>query len=120
MAWVKKTYAIRRTQARTDLDWLEEKKLIEEVRDKSDGRIKRVCRTSEASQLVAKRERRKGPPLSFLKGMPTATPTTSCEAAACSRSEPEPAEGETQASLHARGTPRRKHGGKRSCADSGA
>ena len=70
IAWAKERYGIERSQTRRDLDWLEENDLLEQLQDEADRRIHRVYRTPAANQLLGQRGKR-GPPISFLKGLST-------------------------------------------------
>ncbi len=78
--WVQARFEIERSQARRDLDWLEEEGYIEAVADVQDGRIRRVCRTEEGRDRLARARRgvlsfnflKSSSPLDFRKGMPTA------------------------------------------------
>jgi DNA-binding PadR family transcriptional regulator len=78
--WVCSRFRVKRSQARRDLDWLEEKGYTEQLTGEHDRRVKHVYRTEQGRERLARqpggrfRFLKNGPPLDFRKGLPSARP----------------------------------------------
>jgi DNA-binding MarR family transcriptional regulator len=70
VGWVCSRFEIKRSQARRDLDWLQEKGYIEPLTDEVDKRVKRVYRTEEGRNRLQRQSEGR---LRFLAGT---TPVT--------------------------------------------
>ena len=83
--WTRERFAIGRSQARRDLDWLEREGYIAPVADPKDRRTRRVYRTEHGRERLIRRPRNgvlkwsffnsTPPPIDFRKGLATQTNT---------------------------------------------